>query len=90
MKRHLITAALAVLAFLCALLLAILAVWAYWYVDSWGYNHAPVTPGDPHDAAAYVLIGMEMFIGLPLGLILGPIAGIVVLWRRLAPLPPSP
>jgi hypothetical protein len=45
MKRHLITAALAVLAFLCALLLAILAVWAYWYVDSWGYNHAPVTPG---------------------------------------------
>ena len=90
MKRHLITAALMALTFLGGFLLAIVIVWTYWYVDSWGYNHAPVEPGDPHDAAAYVMLGMEMFIGLPLGCVLGGIAAIGVLWRRLAPLPPAP
>lgn len=86
MKRHLITAALAGLAFLGGLLLAILAVWAYWH-----YNHAPVTSsGGPPDVAAYVLIGLETFIGLPSGLTLGVIAGMIVLCRRLASPPPSP
>jgi len=85
MKRHLITAVLAGLTFLCGLLVAILAVWTYWYVRNWGYNHAPSDPGDPHDAAAYVLIAMELFFGLPLGVVLGLLAGVVVVVRRQSP-----
>jgi hypothetical protein len=83
MKRHFATFAWMCAAFLGTFLLAVLAIYAVWYVRSWDYIHSPPSsPSDPHDAAAYALIGMEMFIGLPAGVCLGVASALFVLWLR--------
>ena len=69
MKRFLATLALALAAFVAGFILVTGLVYAAWYVKSWGYIHSPrLSPSDPHDAAAMLLLGLEMFVGLPGGM----------------------
>jgi hypothetical protein len=82
MKRNLKTLLLAVAAFLVSVVAAVLAVYAFWYVDSRDYLHAPNPSGEVRDAPAYVLLGAEMFIGLPVGSLAGAGAAAVVVWKR--------
>jgi hypothetical protein len=85
MKRNWATFAWMCAAFLGGIMVAILVTYAVWNVQSWDYNHSPkASPGDPHDASGYVLIGMEMFFGLPVGVFLGAASALAVLWKRRA------
>jgi hypothetical protein len=83
MKKALVTLAQALAAFLAGFILVTGLVYAVWYVNSWGYIHSePSSPSDPHDAAAMLLVGIELFVGLPGGILTGLIAAaIVVVWR---------
>ena len=77
MRRSLKTFFLAIAAFSACLIAAVLAVYAVWYL-----NTPPRPPGDVGDAPFYVLLGFEMFIGLPVGLLTGVAAAAVVIWKR--------
>jgi hypothetical protein len=83
MKKILVTLALAFAAFVAGFILVTGLVYAVWYVRSWEYIHSPrLSPSDPHDAAAMALMGMEMLIGLPGGILTGLIASaLVVVWK---------
>jgi hypothetical protein len=87
LKRNLATFAWACAAFIAVFVALVVLTYAVWSLQSWEYNHSPPrSPGDPHDASAYVLLGMEMFFGLPGGLVLGGIAaGMVISKRRRRP-----
>lgn len=82
MSRHLKTFLLALAAFLGCLIAAVLVVYAFWLVESWDYLHAPNPAGEVRDAPAYVLLGAEMFVGLPVGLLAGIAAAVFVILRR--------
>jgi len=81
-KRKLVTLALAFAAFLAVVIGALVVTYAIWYWQSWDYIHAPRNPDEVRDAGAYVLMGMELFFGLPIGTLLGLIAASVVLLRQ--------
>jgi uncharacterized protein YciI len=81
-SRHLKTFLLALAAFLGCLIAAVLLVYAVWYVDSWDYRNSPNPTHEVRDAPVYVLLGAEMFIGLPVGLLAGVAGAAVVIWKR--------
>jgi hypothetical protein len=89
MKKSLVTLVLAFAAFVAGFILVTGAIYVVWYVDSWDYNHSPrLSPSDPHDAAAMVLIGEEVVFGLPGGILTGLIAAAVTgvwKWTRAEP-----
>jgi hypothetical protein len=80
--RGLKTFLLALAAFLGCLIAAVLAVYAVWYVSSWDYLHAPNPTDEVRDGPAYVLLGAEMFIGLPVGVLGGIAAAVFVFVKR--------
>jgi hypothetical protein len=89
LKRNLATFAWACTAFIAVFVAVVVLTYAAWSVQSWEYNHSPRSPGDPHDASAYVLLGMEMFFGLPGGLLFGGIAAGMVIFKRRRPALPG-
>src|ERR1700709_2786199 len=83
MKGFFVPLAQALAAFLAGFIFVTGLVYAVWYVKSWGYIHSPrLSPSDPHDAAAMMLVGLEIFVGLPGGILTGLIASaLVVVWK---------
>jgi hypothetical protein len=82
MKKHLATFAWACAAFLAGVIAVVLVTYALWLFDSWDYLHSPKNPDHVRDAPAYVLMGLELFIGLPLGVLAGAAAALAVVWKR--------
>ena len=80
--RGLKTFLLALATFLGCLIAAVLFVYAVWCVSSWDYLHAPNPTDEVRDGPAYVLLGAEMFIGLPVGVLAGVAASALVVWKR--------
>lgn len=82
MKRALKILFLGGTAFLACVVAALLVVYGVWYVGSRDYLHAPNPSGEVRDAPAYVLLGYEMFIGLPVGVLAGIAATVLVVRKR--------
>jgi hypothetical protein len=86
MKKLFVTLGQTLAAFLAGFIFVTGSVYAVWYAESWGYIHSPpLSDSDPHDAAAMMLVGLEMFVGLPGGILTGLIAGAIVVvlkWNR--------
>ena len=78
-KRFAIPIAAALGIIIACVTASVFVTYGVWYAISWDYLYSPpVVPGDPKDAAAYVLFGLELFIGLPLGGVAGLILAVVV------------
>jgi hypothetical protein len=59
-------------------LASMLVTYGLWFILSFEYNNSPrISPSDPHDASAYALLGLVLYIGLPLGCVTGLIGAVV-------------